>query len=198
MALGSGGGAGRLTVNGLPISGGFAIGYVHSIYKAPSAEVFTVEGRRFTMRAVVSASENVLDYYALEGTRSRTEAGAWLLLLATPATYDELSLLTTSIGRRTLVAGGRCLPLYPDSGAAEVRVAVELTLDGRGEPCRPPYDGAAFSGPSQAAESAPTMGPRSAVHRRQRSLRLRWGRVQRSIAGCGVCAYSQSFFLNTE
>ncbi|WP_188194818.1 DUF1850 domain-containing protein [Nonomuraea sp. SYSU D8015] len=141
MALGSGDGAGRLTVNGLPVgSGGFMIGYVHSIYKAPSAELFTVEGRRFTMRAVISASENVLDYYALAGTRSRTRTGAWLLRLAEPATYEELSLLTTSIGRRTLIAGGRCLPLYPGAGAAEVRLKVELTRDVRGEPCRPPYD----------------------------------------------------------
>ncbi|MBF8186838.1 DUF1850 domain-containing protein [Nonomuraea sp. K274] len=140
MALGSGGGAGRLTVNGLPVAGGFAIGYVHSVYRAPSAEVFTVEGRRFTMRAIVSASENVLDYYAVAGGRSRTPAGLWVLRLARPATYDELSLLTTSIGRRTLLAGGRCLPLYPATGAAEVWLTVRLTPDVHGEPCRPPYN----------------------------------------------------------
>ncbi|MGP3960373.1 hypothetical protein ACTWPT_30630 [Nonomuraea sp. 3N208] len=144
MALGSGGGAGRLTVNGLPVSGGFLIGYVHSIYKAPTAEVFTVEGRRFTMRAVVSENESVLDYYALEGARSRTRTGAWLLRLAEPATYEELSLLTTSIGRRTLLAGGRCLPLFPDAGAAEVRLAVELTLEARSEACGAPYNQSLF------------------------------------------------------
>ncbi|MGP3910585.1 DUF1850 domain-containing protein [Nonomuraea sp. 10N515B] len=153
MALGSGGGAARLTVNGLPVSGGFQIGYVHSIYKAPAAEVFTVEGRRFTMRAVVSESESVLDYYALEGARSRTRTGAWMVRLAKPATYEELSLLTTSIGRRTLLAGGRCLPLFPDAGAAEVRLAVEQTLEVRSEPCRPPYDGAMFGGPSHLTTS---------------------------------------------
>ncbi|MEO3884672.1 DUF1850 domain-containing protein [Nonomuraea sp. B5E05] len=142
-----GGGAGRLTVNGLPVvAGSFAIAYVHSVYKAPSAEVFTVEGRRFTMRAVVSASDSVLDYYALDGTRSRTPEGLWVLRLASPATYDGLSLLTTSIGRRTLLAGGRCLPLYPASGAAQVRVAVRLTPDVRGRACRPPYDGLRAAG----------------------------------------------------
>ncbi|MFC7587274.1 DUF1850 domain-containing protein [Nonomuraea antimicrobica] len=141
-ALGSGGGAGRLTVNGLPVAAGrFAIGYVHSIYRAPSAEVFTVEGARFTMRAVVSLNAGVLDYYALDGERSRTPDGGWVLRLAEPATYPELSLLTTSIGRRTLVSGGRCLPLYPVEGAAEVRVALRPTLDVRGEPCPPPYAG---------------------------------------------------------
>ncbi|MFG1702049.1 DUF1850 domain-containing protein [Nonomuraea sp. M3C6] len=144
MALGSGG-AGRLTVNGLPVvAGAFSIGYVHSIYKAPSAELFTVEGRRFTMRAVVSTNESVLEYYAVEGARTRTPDGQWVLRLATPATYDELSLLTTSIGRRTLISGGRCLPLYPATGAAEVRLAVELTPDVRGEPCRPPYSQSFF------------------------------------------------------
>lgn len=154
MALGSGDGAGRLTVNGLPVSGGFMIGYVHSIYRAPSAEVFTVEGRRFTMRAVVSASENVLDYYALAGTRGRTPAGGWLLRLAEPATYEELSLLTTSIGRRTLLAGGRCLPLYREAGAAEVRLAVEMTIDARGEPCRPPYNQSLFLNAAYSATDA--------------------------------------------
>jgi hypothetical protein len=117
---------------------------VHSVYHAPSAELFTVEGRRFTMRAVVSVSENVLDYYALEGTRARTADGVWVLRLAVPATYDELSLLATPIGRRTLIARGRCLPLYPAEGAAEVRVAVAATTEPRGGPCRPPYNQSFF------------------------------------------------------
>ncbi|MEV4112514.1 DUF1850 domain-containing protein [Nonomuraea sp. NPDC049695] len=144
-ALCSGAGAGRLTVNGLPVvSGSFSILYVHSVYKAPSAEVFTVEGRRFTMRAVVSADESVLDYYALDGTRTRTPDGAWVLRLATPATYEELSLLTTSIGRRTLASGGRCLHLYPASGAARVRLDVETRLDVRSEPCGPAYSQSFF------------------------------------------------------
>jgi hypothetical protein len=144
VALGSGDGAGRPAVHGLPVAGRFLIGYVHSIYRAPSAEVFTVEGRRFTMRAVVSTSVSVLDYYAVPGTRARTPAGAWVLRLAEPATYEELSLLTTSIGRRTLVAGGRCRPLYPRAGAAEVLLSVEPTLEPRGEPCRDPYSQSLF------------------------------------------------------
>ncbi|WP_237106998.1 DUF1850 domain-containing protein [Nonomuraea sp. MG754425] len=135
-ALGSGGGAGRPAVNGLPVvAGAFAIGYVHSIYRAPSAEVFTVEGRRFTMRAVLSVNEGVLDYYAVEGERVRLPGDVWLLRLAEPASYEELSLLTTSIGRRTVVSGGRCLPLYPATGAREVRLTVGLTQDAHGGPC---------------------------------------------------------------
>ncbi|UBU17144.1 DUF1850 domain-containing protein [Nonomuraea gerenzanensis] len=134
-ALGTGDGAGRLTANGLPVTGGFAVGYVHSIYRAPSAEVFTVAGRRFTMRAVVSVNEGVLDYYALEGERVRLPGGLWLLRLAEPATYEELSLLTTAIGRRTIISGGRCLPLYPATGAGEVRLSLTLTRRVRSLPC---------------------------------------------------------------
>ncbi len=146
LAVGSGGGAGRPAVNGLvlPRSGVFAIGYVHSVYHAPSAEVFTVEDGRFTMRAVVSDSGGVLDYYALDGERSRLPGGRWLLRLAVPVTYDELPLIATPIGRRTLLAGGRCLPLYPASGARQVRVAVELTSHDRGGPCSPPYNQSFF------------------------------------------------------
>lgn len=146
LVLGSGGGAGRPAVNGLmlPPSGAFALAYVHSVYRAPSAELFTAEDGRFTMRAVVSAGGGVLDYYALDGTRSRTPDGAWLLRLAAPATYEELSLLATPIGRRTLIAGGRCLPLYPDEGAREVTIRVGLTLEDRGVPCPPPYNQSFF------------------------------------------------------
>ncbi|KAB8190039.1 DUF1850 domain-containing protein [Nonomuraea phyllanthi] len=144
-ALCSGGDAARLTVNGLPVvSGAFSLLYVHSIYRAPSAELFTVEGRRFTMRAVVSTNDSVLDYYALDGTRGRTPDGLWVLRLAAPATYDELPLLTTSIGRRTLASGGRCLPLYPAAGAARVRVAVRSGPAVPGEPCRPPFHSQSF------------------------------------------------------
>ncbi|WP_433509689.1 DUF1850 domain-containing protein [Nonomuraea sp. CA-143628] len=138
-------GAGRPAVDGLllPPSGVFAIGYIHSIYHAPSAEVFTVQGRRFTMRAVVSTSGGVLDYYALDGQRGHA-AGLWTLRLAVPAIYDELPLIATPIGRRTLIAGGRCLPLYPASGAAQVRLTVRLALDDRGGPCPRAYSQSFF------------------------------------------------------
>ncbi|MEU8252318.1 hypothetical protein, partial [Nonomuraea sp. NPDC048916] len=61
-----------------------------------------------------------------------------------PATYDELPLIATPIGRRTLVAGGRCLPLYPASGARRVLLTVGLTAAGRGGPCPPPYNQSLF------------------------------------------------------
>ncbi|MET7464982.1 DUF1850 domain-containing protein [Nonomuraea sp. NPDC005501] len=162
LALASAAGAGRPAVGGLvlPPSGVFALAYVHSVYRAPSAEVFTARGGRFTMRAVVSASGGVLDYYALEGTRGRTPDGDWVLRLAVPATYEELPVIATPIGRRTLVAGGRCLPLHPASGARELRLTVRLVLRDRGGPCPPHSWLAAFGGRLRAADaSALTTSP---------------------------------------
>ncbi|MCK2218843.1 DUF1850 domain-containing protein [Actinomadura sp. ATCC 31491] len=135
---------------GLPVTGGFLLAYVHSVHHAPAAEVFTVEGRRFTMRAVVSASGGVLDYYALPGTRGRTRDGGYVLWLDRPATYTELSLLATPIGRRTLVAGRRCLPLAPPAGAVQMWLRVEAAPPARtpgaarGGPCPPPYNQSFF------------------------------------------------------
>ncbi|MFB4290438.1 DUF1850 domain-containing protein [Nonomuraea sp. ATR24] len=156
LAAGSGDGAGRPAVNGLPLpaSGVFALGYVHSVYRAPSAEVFTAEGRRFTMQAVVSTGGGVLDYYALEGERRRLPGGGWLLVLAEPVTYEELPLLATPIGRRTLLAGGRCLPLHPERGARAVRVAVGAARAGRGGPCPPPYNQSLFLNAAYSATEA--------------------------------------------
>ncbi|GAA0941383.1 hypothetical protein [Nonomuraea longicatena] len=112
-------------MGGLPVPGGtFALAYVHSMYGAASAELFTVEGRRFTMRAVVSTSGGVIDYYQLDGRRSRTPDGLWTLRLATPVGYDALDLIASPVGRRTLMAGGRCLALYPPSGSRELRLTV--------------------------------------------------------------------------
>ncbi|MEV0201322.1 DUF1850 domain-containing protein [Nonomuraea sp. NPDC050691] len=147
LALAPAAGAGRPAVAGLllPPSGIFALAYVHSVYRAPSAEVFTARGGRFTMWAVVSSSGGVIDYYALDGTRSRTPDGGWALRLAVPVTYDELPLIATPIGRRTLVAGGRCLPLHPASGARAITLTVRPALDDRGGPCPPPFDRLRFA-----------------------------------------------------
>lgn len=145
LALGSGGSPGSLAVNGLaPRHGTFALAYVHSMYHALSAELFTVEGTGFTMRAVVSASAGVLDYYALEGERRRKGDGLWLLVLDEPVRYDALDLIATPIGRRTLVSGRRCLPLYPAAGARSLRLALAPALDDRGGPCAAPYNQSFF------------------------------------------------------
>jgi hypothetical protein len=127
----AGGACGSPAVGGLPVPGGaFALAYVHSMYGAASAELFTVEGRRFTMRAVVSTSGGVIDYYQLDGLRSRTPDGLWTLTLAAPVGYDALDLIASPVGRRTLMAGGRCLPLYPPSGSRELRLTVGTSPPG--------------------------------------------------------------------
>ncbi|GAA4080505.1 hypothetical protein [Nonomuraea soli] len=116
---------------------------MHSIYHAPSAELFVADGRRFTMYAVVSLSGGVLDYYALEGRRTRLTGGRFRLDLDEPVTYSSIDLLATSLGQRTLVAGDRCLPLFPPTGAASVRLELDWTQSGTSGPC-PAYSQSLF------------------------------------------------------
>lgn len=138
----SGASPGRPAIGGLPLTNGwFAIGYVHSMYHAPSAEIFTVSKEGFTMRAVVSTSGGVLDYYAIDGQRSRLPGGMWALWLDTPATYTSLDLIASPVGRRTLLSGSRCLPLFPSTGANAVRLELETVAPGTpAQACPEPYN----------------------------------------------------------
>jgi hypothetical protein len=108
----------------VPAGGSFALAYEHSAYRAPAVEIFVVRGGRFTMEAVASPNEAVLDYYAVPGRRVRT-SGWWLLRPEAPQRFGELPLIATPVGRRTLVAGGSCTPLYPPSGAYDLRIRIE-------------------------------------------------------------------------
>jgi hypothetical protein len=121
----------------LPVDGTFALAYEHSAYRAPAVEVFIAAGSRFTMYAVASPNEAVLDYYAVAGSRSAA-SGWWVLRLDRPQVFDELSLIATPIGRRTLVAGLDCVPLYPAAGASDLRIRITPGHPvGRTEPCPP-------------------------------------------------------------
>jgi hypothetical protein len=107
----------------LPASGEFALEYRHSYYRQPARETFRATGDGFALVAISSPSEAVLDYYEIEGTRSR-RGGVWTLRPARPARFEEMALAATDVGRRTLVAGDRRAPLY-DSGDVHLRLAVE-------------------------------------------------------------------------
>jgi hypothetical protein len=108
----------------LPESGSFALEYRHSYYRVPARETFRATGGEgFELVAVSSSSEAVLDYYEIEGARSRSD-GRWTLRPATPARFrDGMALAATGTGRRTLVAGGRRVPLYGDD--VHLRLGVE-------------------------------------------------------------------------
>ncbi len=110
----------------LPADGRFALAYRHSVLRAPAEERFrATAGGAFVLEAIVSPSAGVLDYYELEGARSRSR-GVWTLRLARPARFDDLALAATRVGRRTLVAGAQRIPLFPrNRAAAHLRVAVQ-------------------------------------------------------------------------
>jgi hypothetical protein len=107
----------------LPPSRTFALEYRHSYYRRPARETFAVApDGSFTLVAVSSPSEAVLDYYEIEGARSR-RGGWWTLRPAQPARFRDMALAATAVGRRTLVAGARRAPLY--GGPVHLRLAVE-------------------------------------------------------------------------
>jgi hypothetical protein len=109
----------------LPESGRFALEYVHSVYRAEVSEIFAAEaGGGFRLVAIASASEAALDYYALEGRREVRDGRRRLEPAGSPR-LERLPLVATGVGRRTLVVGGRRLPLYA-AGRAPARL--ELTV----------------------------------------------------------------------
>ena len=55
----------------LPADGHFALSYRHSVYRAPATERFRATGDGFVLESVASPSADVIDYYALDGTRTR-------------------------------------------------------------------------------------------------------------------------------
>ena len=110
----------------LPASGRFALSYRHSVYGAPARERFrALGGGGFVLEAISSPSAAVLDYYAVEGRRSR-RAGVWTLRPDRPARFADMALAATTVGRRALVADGRRQPLWRRDGRpAHLTIAVE-------------------------------------------------------------------------
>ena len=102
----------------LPPSGRFELRYRHSYHGVEAVEWFQAapEGG-FSLVAVSSPSQAVLDYYGLAGRVRRD--GGWLRLeLDRPQRFKRLPLIATGLGRRTLVVGGAATTLVAPGGQA--------------------------------------------------------------------------------
>jgi hypothetical protein len=109
----------------LPRSGTFALTYRHSYYRRPAVERFAAaDDGSFRLVEITSPSEAVLEYYDVEGARAR-RGGWWTLKLARPVRFTKMALAATAVGRRTLVADGRRVPLYRGGRARHLTIAVE-------------------------------------------------------------------------
>jgi hypothetical protein len=110
----------------LPAPARFELRYRHSYYRAEAVESFAADpDGAFRLVTVSSPSQAVLDYYGLVGRTHRE--GGWLRLeLRQPQRFERLPLVATGLGRRTLVVGGRAVPLASPGGEpAHLVVAVE-------------------------------------------------------------------------
>ncbi len=108
----------------LPQDGRFALTYRHSVYEAPAEERFRAVDGGFVLDSIASPNAQVIDYYEIEGTRSR-EGELYVLRPDRPARFVTMPLAATRRGQRTLVAGDQRRPLYGQ--AVHLRLAVEGT-----------------------------------------------------------------------
>lgn len=106
----------------LPADGRFALTYRHSVYRVAAEERFRATGGGFVLDSIASRDGRVLDYYELEGARTR-EGGVWVLRPDEPARFTTMALAATRRGQRTLVAGARRVPLH--GGPVHLRLVVE-------------------------------------------------------------------------
>jgi hypothetical protein len=113
----------------LPEGGRFALAYRHSVYRAEVTETFAVTDGGFRLVEIRSPSEAVLDYYELEGRRVADHG--WRLEPAGTPRLESLPLVATEVGRRTLVAGDRRVPLFEEGGAA-AHLVLRVVSGGRG------------------------------------------------------------------
>jgi hypothetical protein len=106
-----------LSRSSLPGSGEFSVEYVHSYYEVPATEHFYAGTQGgFELVGISSPSEAVLDYYELEGRKTADDE--WMRLVPkVPQRFEELPLVGTKTGRRTLVLPERRVPLFAESGA---------------------------------------------------------------------------------
>ena len=109
----------------LPDSGEFGIEYVHSYYGDPAYEHFSADPKGgFELVGIYSPNEAVLDYYELEG-RKEADGEQMRLVPHEARRFEELALVGTATGRKTLVLPDRRVPLYTDDGPAHLTLRIE-------------------------------------------------------------------------
>lgn len=132
---------GASVLTGVEAGERFQLSYVHSIYRAPAVEHFVVQDSSLVMTHISSTSEAVIDYYALDGARRAT--GGWhTLSMRDSVRYEELRIIGTEVGQRTVVVGGRCYPLFSAAGSrhATLRITVATARARRVPVACPPGD----------------------------------------------------------
>ena len=108
----------------LPRSGAFALTYRHPTTAAPRSSGSSPAATAFRLVEIASPSEAVLDYYDVEGARSRS-GGWWRLKLARPCAsrgwrWPRPRSAADARGRRRARAAVR-----RDGRAAHLTIAVE-------------------------------------------------------------------------
>ncbi|MCG0239098.1 MAG: DUF1850 domain-containing protein [Firmicutes bacterium] len=123
----------------------FELRYVHSAFRIPVREIFTVDGAgRLVLREIRSTRADIVDYYHIPGARVVDRPGDVRIVgLALP--HRRLLVRAGPIGNRTF-HDGRCeLPLAELAGAGgrltlavAYRPWLPILLHRRGIPCPKP------------------------------------------------------------
>ena len=105
---------------------GLTLSYVHSIYRQPGHEEFTVQPDGLRLVRLRSGSVPVLEYYArVEPIRSAA-AGAEHVIDVAPELHRTLPVLVSALGQRTVTTNGRSYRLHQmvaDGDRVRLRVA---------------------------------------------------------------------------
>lgn len=83
--------------------------YRHSLYGGWVWEYLTVQGNRLVLTALEAEREAALEYYGLSGRIVRRNGRAFLDGLHVPVGAPVVR--ATALGERTLIAGGKVIPL---------------------------------------------------------------------------------------